>query len=129
MSTWSRITVSCLVSLNNQPFAVIARTLYGKSFKFSFSRRHRIRMRVPLHFRDILFPRIIVPLFSLLLRFFSIDYLFHSRSSISPFCQIPFKIFNRSYFFLFSPLSILRVYIFFSFYPLIIHNPVADSCR
>lgn len=125
MSTWSRITVSCLVSSNNQPSAVIARTLYGKSFKFSFSRRHRIRMRVPLHFRDILFPRIVAPLL-FLLRFFSIDYLFHSRSNISFFCQIPFKIFNCSFSFL---LFLFYAYIFLSFYPLIIHNPAADSCR
>lgn len=111
MSTWSRITVSCLVSLSNQPSVVIARTLYGKSFKFS--RRHRIRMRVPSHFCDILFLRIIALFFFFLLPFFSIDYLFHSRSNISSFfCPIPFKISSYFFHFSFSPFSIWHVYFF-----------------
>lgn len=121
MSTWSRITVSCLVSLSNQPSVVIARTLYGKSFKFS--RRHRIRMRVPSHFCDILFLRIIALFFFFLLPFFSIDYLFHSRSNISSFfCPIPFKISSYFFLFSFSPFSIWHVYFFLFLCSLIIYK-------
>lgn len=121
MSTWSRITVSCLVSLSNQLSVVIARTLYGKSFKFS--RRHRIRMRVPSHFCDILFLRIIALFFFFLLPFFSIDYLFHSRSNISSFfCPIPFKISSYFFLFSFSPFSIWHVYFFLFLCSLIIYK-------
>lgn len=125
MSTWSRITVSCLVSLSNQPSAVIARTLYGKSFKYSFSHRHRIHMRVPSHFCDILtFLRIIVLFFFLPSPLLLYRLFIPSRSNISFFCPIPFKISNYPYFFLASLflLFLLHTYIFFSFCPLIIHK-------
>lgn len=125
MSTWSRITVSCLVSLSNQPSAVIARTLYGKSFKYSFSRRHRIHMRVSSHFCDILtFLRIIVLFFFLPSPLLLYRLFIPSRSNISFFCPIPLKISNYPYFFLASLflLFLLHTYIFFSFCPLIIHK-------
>lgn len=108
MSTWSRITVSCLVSLSNQPSAVIARTLYGKSFKYSFSRRHRIHMRVPSHFCDILtFLRIIALFFFFLLRFFFIDYLFHPDQTSRFFAQFHSK---------FPIILISFLLLFFSFF-------------
>lgn len=125
MSTWSRITVSCLVSLSNQPSAVIARTLYGKSFKYSFSRRHRIHMRVPSHFCDILtFLRIMALFFFLPSPLLLYRLFIPSRSNISFFCPTPFKISNYPYFFLASLflLFLLHTYIFFSFCPLIIHK-------
>lgn len=124
MSTWSRITVSCLVSLSNRPSAVIARTLYGKSFKYSFSRRHRI---CAFHRTFVTFWHFFAS--SLYFFFFFSPLLLYrlfipSRSNISFFCPIPFKISNYPYFFLASLflLFLLHTYIFFSFCPLIIHK-------
>lgn len=114
MSTWSRITVSCLVSLSNQPSVVIARTLYGKSFKFS--RRHRIR--VPSHFCDILFLRIIALFFSSFSpSSLSIIYSIPDQISQVFFAQFHSKFPVISFTSLFL-LFLFDTYIFFSFFVL-----------
>ena len=118
MSTWSRITVSCLVSSNNQRSAVIARTLYGKSFKFFIfsSSSSYTRMRAfPSHFRDILSPRIIaLPFFLSSFSASSLSIIYSIPDQISrPF---PFKISNCPcyYFFLTSLFSFYSTRISFS---------------
>lgn len=116
MSTWSRITVSCLVSLSNRPSAVIARTLYGKSFKYSFSRRHRIHMRVPSHFCDILtFLRIIALFFFLLFSASSLSIIYSIPIKHLVFLPNSIQNFQLSLFlscFSFSPFSTPYVYLF-----------------